>query len=155
MLSLFRSTLKIFDWQTRRSAHLRRRRLRPSHMYPHLAVIHELVRRGHRVNYLVGGHLADLAGPTGANVVECTSVLPGAPGASESFDDTDPVAGMRIFLDEAVHVLPKVHAALAADRPDLVLYDIGGMAGHRSSASARGVSGRRGRSPRSRGPPRR
>ncbi|MBU9762736.1 oleandomycin glycosyltransferase [Mycobacterium sp. TNTM28] len=98
-------------------------------MYPHLAVVHELARRGHRVSYLVGAHLADLARPTGADVIACTSVLPGAPGAPESFDENDAVAGMRIFLDEAVHVLPQVHAALDNDRPDLVLYDIGGMAG--------------------------
>ncbi|OMC00965.1 oleandomycin glycosyltransferase [Mycobacterium sp. NS-7484] len=101
----------------------------PSHMYPHLAVIHELVRRGHRVSYLVGAHLADLVRPTGADVIGCTSVLPGAPGAPEAFDETDPAAGMRIFLDEAIHVLPQVHNALDADRPDVVLYDIGGMAG--------------------------
>ncbi|WP_234801789.1 macrolide family glycosyltransferase [Mycolicibacterium conceptionense] len=101
----------------------------PSHMYPHLAVVTELVRRGHRVSYLVGDHLADLVAPTGADVIACTSVLPGAPGAPESFDETDPVAGMRLFLDEAVHVLPQLHAALDRDRPDLVLYDIGGMAG--------------------------
>lgn len=101
----------------------------PSHMYPHLAVIHELVRRGHRVSYLVGGHLGSLVTPTGADVIACTSVLPGAPGAPESFAEADPVAGMRMFFDEAVHVLPQLHAALDADRPDLVLYDIGGMAG--------------------------
>lgn len=101
----------------------------PSHMYPHLAVVTELARRGPRVSYVVGGHLADLVGPTGADIIACTSVLPGAPGAPESFDETDPVAGMRLFLDEAIHVLPQLHAALDADRPDLVLYDIGGMAG--------------------------
>ncbi|MFV8243097.1 macrolide family glycosyltransferase [Mycolicibacterium peregrinum] len=101
----------------------------PSHMYPHLAVVHELARRGHRVSYLVGGHLAGLVTPTGADVICCTSVLPGAPGAPESFDDADPVAGMRMFLDEAIHVLPQLHAALDDDRPDVVLYDIGGMAG--------------------------
>ncbi|MCV7362540.1 oleandomycin glycosyltransferase [Mycolicibacterium neworleansense] len=98
-------------------------------MYPHLAMVHELVRRGHRLSYLVGGHLAGLATPTGADVIPCTSVLPGAPGAPETFDESDPVAGMRMFLDEAVHVLPQLHDALDADRPDLVLYDIGGMAG--------------------------
>lgn len=98
-------------------------------MYPHLAVIHELVTRGHRVSYLVGSHLTGLVRPTGADVIPCTSVLPGAPGAPEAFDDSDPVAGMRIFLDEAIHVLPQVHAALDTDRPDVVLYDIGGMAG--------------------------
>jgi len=36
---------------------------------------------------------------------------------------------MRMFLDEAVQVLPQVHAALDHERPDVVLYDIGGMAG--------------------------
>ena len=36
---------------------------------------------------------------------------------------------MRLFLDEAIHVLPQLHTALDADRPDIVLYDIGGMAG--------------------------
>ena len=99
----------------------------PSHMHPHLAVVRELVRRGHRVSYLVGHHLAELAADTGADVVGCTSVLPGAPGVPGWPDDD--VAGMRMFLDEAVHVLPQVHAALDRDRPDVVLYDIGGMAG--------------------------
>lgn len=99
-------------------------------MYPHLAVVHELTRRGHRVSYLVSGHLSGLVRPTGADVVECTSMLPGAPGAPEDWDDEgDPVTGMRMFLDEAIHVLPQLHAALDDDQPDLVLYDIGGMAG--------------------------
>ncbi|WP_264077090.1 macrolide family glycosyltransferase [Mycolicibacterium houstonense] len=102
----------------------------PSHMYPHLAVVHELVRRGHRVSYLVSGHMSWLVRPTGADVIECTSVLPGAPGAPEGWgDENDPVTGMRMFLDEAIHVLPQLHSALDSDRPDIVLYDIGGMAG--------------------------
>lgn len=101
----------------------------PSHMYPHLPVVRELVARGHRVSYAVGAHLAEPARRTGADVIGCTSVLPGAPGAPASWDEDDPVGGMRIFLDEAIHVLPQLHAALDGDRPDLVLYDIGGMAG--------------------------
>lgn len=102
----------------------------PSHMYPHLAVIRELVDRGHRVSYLVSGHLRWLAEPTGADILECSSVLPGAPGAPESWgDENDPVTGMRMFLDEAIHVLPQLHAHLDRDRPDILLYDIGGMAG--------------------------
>ncbi|OLP00922.1 oleandomycin glycosyltransferase [Mycolicibacterium porcinum] len=99
-------------------------------MYPHLALVHELVRRGHRVSYLVSGHMSWLVRPTGADVIECTSVLPGAPGAPEGWgDENDPVTGMRMFLDEAIHALPQLHSALDSDRPDLVLYDIGGMAG--------------------------
>ncbi len=100
----------------------------PSHMHPHLAVVRELVQRGHRVSYLVSSHLAGLARTTGAGVVGCTSVLPGAPGAPAEWPSDD-VVGMRLFLDEAVHVLPQLHEALDADRPDIVLYDIGGMAG--------------------------
>ncbi len=98
-------------------------------MYPHLAIVRELVDRGHRVSYAVSGHLAGLVEPTGARVVACSSVLPGAPGAPATWADEDPDAGMRLFLDEAIHVLPQVHAALDDDRPDIVLYDIGGMAG--------------------------
>jgi MGT family glycosyltransferase len=99
----------------------------PSHMHPHLAVVRELVQRGHRVSYAVSGHLAGLVSTTGANIVGCTSVLPGAPGVGTWPDDD--IAGTRLFLDEAVHVLPQLHAALDTDRPDIVLYDIGGMAG--------------------------
>ena len=100
----------------------------PSHMYPHLAVVAELVRRGHRVTYLVGSHLADLARPTGADVAGYDSLLPGSPGAPCSWPDDDTV-GMRLFLDDSIHVLPQVQAALDDDRPGIVLYDIGGIAG--------------------------
>jgi MGT family glycosyltransferase len=108
----------------------------PSHIHPHLALVDELVRRGDRVSYLVSSHLAGLVRPTGADVIGCTSVLPGAPGASTAWPEHD-VAGMRCFLDEAIHVLPQVHAALDDDRPDVVLYDIGGMAGPVAAASWR------------------
>jgi MGT family glycosyltransferase len=100
----------------------------PSHMHPHLGVVAELVRRGHRVTYLVGSHLADLVRPTGADVLDYDSLLPGSPGAPSTWPDDD-TAGMRMFLDDSIHVLPQVLAALDADRPDVVLYDIGGMAG--------------------------
>ncbi len=100
----------------------------PSHMHPHLAVVAELVRRGHRVTYLVGRHLADLARPTGADVIGYDSLLPGSPSAPCSWPNDD-TAGMRMFLDDSIHVLPQVQAALDEDRPDIVLYDIGGMAG--------------------------
>ena len=36
---------------------------------------------------------------------------------------------MRMFLDDSIHVLPQVQAALDDDPPGIVLYDIGGMAG--------------------------
>jgi len=100
----------------------------PSHMHPHLAVVAELVRRGHRVTYLVGSHLAELVRPTGADVIGYNSLLPGSPSAPPGWPDDD-TAGMRMFLDDQIQVLPQVQAALDGDRPDIVLYDIGGFAG--------------------------
>lgn len=100
----------------------------PSHVHPHLAVVRELVDRGHRVTYLIGDALAELARPTGADVIGCSSVLPGVGGPRDEWP-SDAVEGMRLFLDEQIHVLPQVRAALDGDRPDVVLYDIGGYAG--------------------------
>ncbi|WP_163700954.1 macrolide family glycosyltransferase [Mycolicibacterium agri] len=99
----------------------------PSHMFPHFAVLTELVRRGHRVSYLVGHHLTEVVATTGADVVGYETLLPGSPNA-QNWPDHD-MAGARMFLDDSIQVLPQVHAALDGDRPDLVLYDIGGMAG--------------------------
>jgi MGT family glycosyltransferase len=100
----------------------------PSHIYPSLSLIRELVRRGHRVNYAVGDRFADLVAPTGADVLTHPSTLPGAGGPEASWPD-DPIAGMRLFLDEGIAVLPALLDRFAADRPDLVLHDIGGLAG--------------------------
>ena len=41
----------------------------PSHAYPSLGVIRELVSRGHRVSFAVGERLEDLVATTGAEPV--------------------------------------------------------------------------------------
>lgn len=74
----------------------------PSHIYPSLALIAELVRRGHRVTYAVGESLASLVEPTGARVVPFESLLP---QGEESWPD-DPAAAMHVVLDEAIAVFP-------------------------------------------------
>lgn len=94
----------------------------PSHTYPSLALIRELVARGHRVDYLIGDWLADLVAPTGANVITHPSRLPRADTAWPE----DVGEAMRLFLDEQIDVLPHV---TALPRPDAVPYDIGGYAG--------------------------
>jgi MGT family glycosyltransferase len=95
----------------------------PSHIYPSLAVIEELVRRGHEVTYVVGERHRALVEPTGATVVGHPTILP--------IDDEpwpeDPGEAMRVFLDEAIAVLPHITGLEPADA---VLYDIGGFAGH-------------------------
>lgn len=94
----------------------------PSHVHPGLGLITELVTRGHRVTYVVGDRLADLVAPTGAEVLTHASVMP---EADEHWPE-DIGEAMQVFLDDAITALPVVRGI---DRPDAVLYDIGGFAG--------------------------
>lgn len=100
----------------------------PSHIYPSLALMRELVRRGHRVRYAVGERLVPLVAPTGVEPIAHPTVLPGAGGPREEWPE-DVMAAMTIFLDEGIAVLPRLLEAHRDAAPDLVLYDIGGLAG--------------------------
>jgi UDP:flavonoid glycosyltransferase YjiC (YdhE family) len=73
----------------------------PSHFYPSLALISELVSRGHRVSYLIGERLAALVAPTGVDVIAHPTVLP---DVNAAWPD-DAGAAMQVFLDEAIAVL--------------------------------------------------
>lgn len=99
----------------------------PSHVYPSLALISELVSRGHRVSYVVGERLAELVALTGAEVAGHPSVLPDA----DTNWPEDIGEAMQLFLDEAASVLGPMLARFdrPGQRPDAVLYDIGGFAG--------------------------
>ncbi len=97
----------------------------PSHVHPSLGLVRELVRRGHRVTYAIGADLAHLVAATGAEPITHPTVLP--PPDGDWGDDA--VTGMTLFLDEGIAVLPRVMEAWAGDPPDLVLHDIGGLAG--------------------------
>ncbi len=102
----------------------------PSHIYPSLAVIAELVARGHRVSYLVGERLAGLVRSTGASPVTYDSRLP---TGDESWPD-DAGAAMQLFLDESMTALSPL---LEVRDVDAVLYDIGGFAGRVAAAGWR------------------
>ena len=97
----------------------------PSHVHPTLGLVRELTRRGHRVTYAIGEPLVPLVAGAGAEPVACTTLLPqpGTPWPEEA------IPAMSLFLDEGMHVLPQLTAALDGDPPDLVLHDIGGLAG--------------------------
>ncbi|MDD7968601.1 macrolide family glycosyltransferase [Actinomycetospora lemnae] len=94
------------------------------HTHPHLPVVAELVARGHRVTYAIPASFAEMVAETGATPLRHTSVLPDQ-GRGEQWP-VDPVAGTALFLDEAVHALPQIEAALGDDVPDVALHDIGG-----------------------------
>ncbi|WP_346764385.1 macrolide family glycosyltransferase [Rhodococcus sp. B10] len=96
----------------------------PSHIYPSLGLIAELVRRGHRLTYAVGASMAGVVEPAGAQLVSFDSILP----QGEAAWPEDPASAMRVFLDEAIESFPILTEFYDADRPDLLLYDIGGLA---------------------------
>ena len=96
-----------------------------SHVLPSLEIIRELVARGHRVSYANDAAVGALIAGTGAELVPFTS---GLPVADNDWPD-DPLAAMGVFLDDAIAVLPQLHAAYDDDPADLYLYDIGGYAG--------------------------
>jgi MGT family glycosyltransferase len=90
-------------------------------------VIAELVERGHRVSYAIPRSFTDVVASTGATPLIHTSSLPDETRGEQW--PSDPITGMSIFAEDAAEVLPQLEAALAADRPDLVLYDITRYAG--------------------------
>ena len=97
------------------------------HTNPHLPVMTELVARGHRVTYANRGSFSAMVASSGATPLVVDSPLPDESAGQQW--PTDTVAGMRLFLDEGRTVLPQLVSALERDRPDAVLYDIGGYAG--------------------------
>ena len=97
------------------------------HVNPHLPVLAELVERGHRVTVAIPESFAEIVSSTGATPLVYVSGLPDE-SRGEKWP-TDPVEGMSVFVEDAITVLPQLEAALTDDRPDVVLYDIGGFPG--------------------------
>ncbi|MEU9123403.1 macrolide family glycosyltransferase [Streptomyces sp. NPDC048506] len=104
-----------------------------SHVLPGLEIIRELVARGHRVTYANTDHAAGLIASTGAELVHYTSTLP----VVENDWPQNPIAAASLFLDDAIAVLPQLHAAYDDDPADLYLYDVGAYAA-RALAEAQG-----------------
>lgn len=94
-----------------------------SHTLPSLEILRELVARGHRVSVVNDPHQRELVEDTGAQLVPCTSTLP------EGDWPSDPIAAMRIFLEDAIQGLEQVREHFTADPADLYLADIGGYGG--------------------------
>ncbi|NUS74017.1 MAG: glycosyl transferase [Corynebacteriales bacterium] len=95
-----------------------------SHVLPSLAIIRELVTRGHRVTYANDSAMADTITATGAEFIPYVSKLP----VADNDWPENPIAAMDVFLNDAIGVLPQLHAAYDNDPADLYLYDIGAYA---------------------------
>ncbi|MEU3329909.1 macrolide family glycosyltransferase [Streptomyces albus] len=101
------------------------------HVNPTLPVAAELVRRGHRVTYVVAGQFAEAVAATGADVLTYESVVPKAWNtvAIPQKVTADDIAEASVtHLTEALAPLDKVAAQLDGDRPDVMVYDAFGYA---------------------------
>jgi dTDP-L-oleandrosyltransferase len=93
------------------------------HVYPTLAVVAELVGRGHRVSYLTTAQFADVVRGSGAEPVLYESDWGRA-------DDGDPEVKRRQaeefpleIIRQSLAPVAAAEAHFASDRPDVVLYD--------------------------------
>ncbi|MDX3187231.1 glycosyltransferase [Streptomyces sp. MN03-5084-2B] len=93
------------------------------HVTPTLAVVAELVRRGHRVTYATTAEFAPAVAATGADVLTVGSTLTSThPGKEVTADD---VAWLPlILLRESVLLAPALLERFEADRPDVLAYDV-------------------------------
>lgn len=92
------------------------------HVIPTLAVVRELVSRGHRVSYAVTAEFADDVRAVGAS-----PVLYEAPEPGEAPEDM--VVGVTQAVIVNVAALPQLEAAFGTDVPDVVLSDVYAWAG--------------------------
>lgn len=90
------------------------------HIIPNLAMVTELVARGHRVTYLTAPSMADVVTEAGATAVAYDSRYRDADFALVA---NDPGYLMSVLLDESAAMLATATTDLDGDRPDLVVYD--------------------------------
>ncbi|MFF1778503.1 macrolide family glycosyltransferase [Streptomyces virginiae] len=92
------------------------------HVIPTLAVVQELVERGHRVSYAVTAEFAEAVRAVGA--VPVLYDAPAVGGAAE--DMAEGVTGAVVVN---VAALPQLEEAFGQDVPDVVLFDVYAWAG--------------------------
>lgn len=90
------------------------------HVIPTLAMVSELVARGHRVTYLTAEYVREIVEGTGATVIAYPSAYRDADFADV---ENDPGYLLSLLLDESTALLETAVAELDGDRPDLVVYD--------------------------------
>lgn len=93
------------------------------HVNPGLGLVAELVDRGHRVTYATTDDFAAQVEESGATPVRYTSTLPGPSAATQEWPEEE-VPALTMFLEETMAVVPQLERAYAADRPDLIVYDV-------------------------------
>lgn len=105
-----------------------------SHLNPTLPVVAELVRRGHRVSYVVAEQYAAEVAAAGAKVIGYRSKAPKAwneVAIPAEVTGHDMAVATLLHLSDALAAVEVAEPVLAEDRPDLFVYDAFGYAAGR------------------------
>ncbi|WP_327723421.1 glycosyl transferase [Streptomyces europaeiscabiei] len=109
------------------------------HIAPTLGVTRELLARGHRVTYVVDETFAAAVEESGARAVTYASARGDFYRAADPSPDRLAHDGYNLLLDTIRTVFPLARDALAADPPDVVLYDFETVAAGRVAARVLGA----------------
>ncbi len=96
------------------------------HVNPTLAVVQELVQRGHEVSYYLTEEFRDTVQATGATFHPYTSMLSGQmmPSRPSFGSSASLLTGLgAILAQEANYVPPQVIDSIRAEQPDVMIYD--------------------------------
>ncbi|MGW1817177.1 macrolide family glycosyltransferase [Streptomyces sp. NPDC002125] len=88
------------------------------HLFPKLALVAELARRGHHITYVTIEEFADKVRAAGAEVLAYESVKP-----LESLAGDSSITPTEAFFRENVAILKAVEAHYGDERPDFIAYD--------------------------------
>ncbi|MFF3155603.1 macrolide family glycosyltransferase [Streptomyces sp. NPDC057910] len=95
----------------------------PGHLFPNLAVVEELIRRGHRVSFVTGESQAETVRLTGADVITYESSFDDVRKLNLPQDRQGANTPLTVLKD-GITMLDTAKARLDEDRPDLILYDM-------------------------------
>ncbi|MFI5825332.1 macrolide family glycosyltransferase [Streptomyces rishiriensis] len=109
------------------------------HIAPTLGVARELLARGHRVTYVVDERFRPVVEDCGARAVTYVSARGDFYRAADPSPDRLARDGYDLLVDTVRTVFPAAMEALAADPPDVVLYDFETVAAGRVAARVLGA----------------
>ncbi|WP_406690924.1 glycosyltransferase [Saccharopolyspora sp. ID03-671] len=94
------------------------------HVNPTLALVGELLDRGHQVTYAVGADSAETVRATGAQVVELPTRIPNLGGAGDHFTPERMRTMVEFFIDDVRQCMPILLERFTDDPPDAVCSDV-------------------------------
>ncbi|MGC5010651.1 macrolide family glycosyltransferase [Streptosporangium sp. DT93] len=93
------------------------------HLFPHLAVVRELVNRGNRVTFVTAPSMTDLVAASGARMLPYESHYEGIDDKVGVANDDGGSGMMTLGVAECASMLRAIESDFGDDRPDLVVYD--------------------------------